>query len=294
MRRWECWGKTRLFSCFRNIDVTFSAKKREASDKLAFISSRYSAGWQPTKCCTGESFVRTLLGVKNLTGHKKTHFLPRTAAVPLFCWASGKIRTSELWNDTKLSPFDPCDKRHNWTFLSFEFLLRLLTRIEVTTSEYGGYSNSRSVQQPTAPVFAAVGAGRIGAGHRPAFTATDEFPRVMVVLHHQLILEDVSINMYSFSHANFSHQSGAYQLLHSNNQLPVEHSARMEEIRNNEYPHYKGYVDPNLQSPSFKRLQYSAGVPDRESKHAIENDQSVFCGKTFKPNTFCCTQCVKL
>ena len=55
-------------------------------------------------------------------------------------------------------------------------------------------------------------------------------------------------------------QSGAYRLLHETGQLrPQGHSARLDEQKD-EYPHYRGFVDPRVQSPSFKRLQYVTGM----------------------------------
>ncbi|CDW54009.1 Transcription factor BTF3 4 [Trichuris trichiura] len=56
-----------------------------------------------------------------------------------------------------------------------------------------------------------------------------------------------------------------YRLLHSEDNLTPKHSVRYEEPREDDYPHYQGFVDPNLQSPSFRRLQYLTGVtPDKE------------------------------
>ncbi|KFD62928.1 hypothetical protein M514_10148, partial [Trichuris suis] len=56
-----------------------------------------------------------------------------------------------------------------------------------------------------------------------------------------------------------------YRLLHSEDNLTPKHSVRYEEPREDDYPHYQGFVDPNLQSPSFRRLQYLTGVtPEKE------------------------------
>uniref|UniRef100_A0A915L4V7 Uncharacterized protein n=1 Tax=Romanomermis culicivorax TaxID=13658 RepID=A0A915L4V7_ROMCU len=60
-------------------------------------------------------------------------------------------------------------------------------------------------------------------------------------------------------------QSGTYKAVHQNGQLAPQHSARYDEPR--EYPQYKGYVDPNIQSPSFKRLQQYTGL-DQSSEEA--------------------------
>uniref|UniRef100_A0A5S6R439 ZM domain-containing protein n=1 Tax=Trichuris muris TaxID=70415 RepID=A0A5S6R439_TRIMR len=57
-----------------------------------------------------------------------------------------------------------------------------------------------------------------------------------------------------------------YRLLHGEENLTPKHSVRYEEPREDEYPHYQGFVDPNLQSPSFRRLQYLTGVtPEKEN-----------------------------
>lgn len=49
-------------------------------------------------------------------------------------------------------------------------------------------------------------------------------------------------------------------MLHGDDRVPVQHSARLEEQKSEDYPRYRGFVDPNVQSPSFKRLQHLAGL----------------------------------
>lgn len=66
---------------------------------------------------------------------------------------------------------------------------------------------------------------------------------------------------YIFSGSNKFNieQSGAYRMLHGD-RVPPQHSARLDEPRTEDYPKYRGFVDPNVQSPSFKRLQHVAGL----------------------------------
>ncbi|VDP04954.1 unnamed protein product, partial [Soboliphyme baturini] len=62
--------------------------------------------------------------------------------------------------------------------------------------------------------------------------------------------------------------SQTYQLVHEQDQISPRHSARYEDSSGSEYPRYKGYVDANLQSPSFRRLQYMTGVESESDTEA--------------------------
>ncbi|KRX26892.1 PR domain zinc finger protein 14 [Trichinella nelsoni] len=64
-------------------------------------------------------------------------------------------------------------------------------------------------------------------------------------------------------------RSETYRLLHGDEPLAPKHSARYEEpTPKDEYPHYQGFVDPKLQSPSFRRLQYLTGVTNETANTA--------------------------
>ncbi|KRZ71724.1 hypothetical protein T10_9361, partial [Trichinella papuae] len=66
-----------------------------------------------------------------------------------------------------------------------------------------------------------------------------------------------------------------YRLLHGDEPLAPKHSARYEEpTPKDEYPHYQGFVDPKLQSPSFRRLQYLTGVTNETGNTTAELQSS--------------------
>ncbi|KRX98232.1 PR domain zinc finger protein 14, partial [Trichinella pseudospiralis] len=70
-------------------------------------------------------------------------------------------------------------------------------------------------------------------------------------------------------------RSETYRLLHSDEPLAPKHSARYEEpTPKDEYPHYQGFVDPKLQSPSFRRLQYLTGVTNETGNTTAELQSS--------------------
>ncbi|KRZ62232.1 PR domain zinc finger protein 14, partial [Trichinella nativa] len=72
-------------------------------------------------------------------------------------------------------------------------------------------------------------------------------------------------------------RSETYRLLHGDEPLAPKHSARYEEpTPKDEYPHYQGFVDPKLQSPSFRRLQYLTGVTNETANTAeLQSSSSI-------------------